>query len=54
MGYEIYRKLDKLGRLCIPADFRRYFDIYPNDAVKLVLTEKGILIQSLDREYGDE
>lgn len=39
-----FKKMDSLGRIVIPRDMRQYFDITPNDYVKIVPTEEGILI----------
>lgn len=53
MNYEIYRNMDKLGRVTIPADFRRFCNMPPEAPVKLVLTDDGILVKSFTRESGD-
>ena len=53
MAYEIYRNMDKLGRVTIPADFRRFCNMPPEAPVKLVLTDDGILVKSFTRESGD-
>lgn len=41
-----FKKVDNLGRIVIPKDMRRYFDVVPNDYVKIIPTENGILITS--------
>ena len=46
-----FKKMDSLGRIVIPRDMRQYFDITPNDYVKIVPTEEGILIaKSKDKQ----
>jgi bifunctional DNA-binding transcriptional regulator/antitoxin component of YhaV-PrlF toxin-antitoxin module len=41
-----FKRMDGLGRVVIPKDFRRYFGISENDFVKLVPTENGILAEA--------
>ena len=53
MNYEIYRNMDKLGRVTIPADFRRFCNMPPEAPVKLVLTDDGILLKSIFPKDGD-
>lgn len=41
-----FKKIDNLGRVVIPKDMRSYFDIAPNEYVKIIPTENGILVTS--------
>ena len=43
-----FKRMDGLGRVVIPKDFRRYFCISENDFVKLAPTENGILITAAE------
>ncbi|MBQ8146753.1 MAG: AbrB/MazE/SpoVT family DNA-binding domain-containing protein [Clostridia bacterium] len=39
-----FKKMDRLGRVVIPKDMRHYFDIMPNDYIKITPTENGVLL----------
>lgn len=43
-NFVAYKKMDNLGRIVIPKDMRRFFDIKPNQCVKMIPTDGGILI----------
>ena len=45
MGLEVIRQMDKLGRICIPKDFRKSFDITKDTRLLLVMTDEGILLK---------
>lgn len=49
-----FKKMDSLGRVVIPRDMRQYFDILPNDYVKIIPTENGILLTSSKCEIEKE
>lgn len=40
----IVRKMDSLGRVVIPKEFRRVFRLKTNEAIEILATEKGILL----------
>ena len=40
------RQMDKLGRLVIPIEMRRFFGFTEGDFVKIVPTENGVLLIS--------
>lgn len=39
------RKIDNLGRICLPAGYRKILDIKSNDLIDLFLSEKEIVIK---------
>ena len=39
------RKIDKLGRICLPIEFRRREKLQTNDQVEMLVTEEGLLIR---------
>lgn len=49
-AFVTFKKIDGLGRVVIPKDFRRFFGISENEYVKIVPTENGILITASDLE----
>ena len=42
----IVRKMDSLGRVVIPKEFRRVFGLKTNEAIEILATEKGILLRN--------
>lgn len=40
----IIRKIDKLGRICLPIDYRRQHDMAVDDVVEVVNMDEGLLI----------
>ena len=44
MKFEIKRKIDDLGRLCIPVAFRDYYGIGSGDRVVLLSVRNGVQI----------
>ena len=40
----IIRKIDEMGRIIIPRDMRRELKLYPNDSIKIELTDNKIII----------
>ena len=43
-NFVAFKKIDDLGRIVIPKDFRNFFGISANDKLKIVPTKDGILI----------
>lgn len=43
------RKVDKLGRICLPIDFRRQERLFADAEVEMVLTDDGLLLRKYDR-----
>ena len=46
----IIRKMDSLGRVVIPKEFRRVFGIGNNENIEILATEQGILLRLPDIE----
>ncbi len=44
MKFSIKRKVDNLGRITIPKDFREYYHMKKHEFVCLVDTKEGLLI----------
>ena len=44
MEIKIFRQIDTLGRLVIPADLRRQYGLYPGDELCFAADDKGIII----------
>lgn len=44
MKFSIKRKVDNLGRITIPKDFREYYHMKKHEFVCLVDTEEGVLL----------
>ena len=42
------RKIDKLGRICLPIEFRRREKLQTNDQVEMLVTEEGLLIRKYE------
>ena len=40
----IVRTLDEIGRVVIPSEWRKYYDIGDRDNVEMIMTDKGILV----------
>lgn len=49
MKLEIIRHLDKLGRICIPMDFRRSMGITEQSELLVTITDEGILLKKKER-----
>ena len=54
MGLEVIRQMDKLGRICIPKDFRKSFDITKDTRLLLVMTDEGILLKKRELQITEE
>ena len=48
MKYAVEKWLDKLGRVVLPKNMRDYYNISPNDKIKLIPTDSGILIVKVE------
>lgn len=44
MKFVIKRKVDELGRIVLPKDFRDYYNIGTGDEVRIVPIDSGILV----------
>ena len=42
------RKIDKLGRICLPMEFRRREKLSTNDQVEMIVTDGGLLMRKYD------
>lgn len=54
MGLEVIRQMDKLGRICIPKDFLKSFDITKDTRLLLVMTDEGILLKKRELQITEE
>ncbi len=45
MNIGVSRKLDPLGRIIIPKEFRKKYQIKEEDALEIIGTEEGILLK---------
>jgi transcriptional pleiotropic regulator of transition state genes len=48
----ITRKIDQLGRICLPIDLRRQHNMAVDDLVEVVSTDDGLLITSHEMRCG--
>ena len=53
MQYEIIRKIDKLGRVVIPKDIRKYFGMKEGSNVRIVVTETGVCFEKTKKSCDD-
>ena len=49
----IVRTLDSIGRVCIPAEWRNFYEIKDRDNVEMIMTDKGILISNPYKKEKD-
>ncbi len=42
--YEVFKSFDKLGRIVIPIDMRKYYGFDKGVEIKVIPTSKGILL----------
>ena len=42
------RKIDKLGRICLPIEFRRREKLNTNDQVEMFVTDNGLLMRKYE------
>lgn len=45
MEITITRKVDELGRIVLPMDYRKHYGINPTDELDIIPTENGILLK---------
>ena len=50
MDFAMTRKVDELGRIVLPMDYRRHYGIKPTDAIDIIPTENGILLKKHESE----
>lgn len=53
MKLEVIRHIDGLGRICIPKDFRRSFEITEETEIILEVTDVGIMLKVKNEESED-
>ena len=44
-NYGIVRPIDKLGRIVIPKEYRKMFEIKDNDMLEIIACDEGLLIR---------
>ena len=54
MKKEIFKQIDKLGRIVIPAEVRKIYGFKPGDKVFFSTQDNGILIHSKNYYYVRE
>lgn len=42
------RKIDKLGRICLPIEFRRRENLQTDDKVEMIVTDDGLLMKKYE------
>lgn len=47
MDFQILRNVDRIGRICLPRDVRRYFHMSGDTPVYVEATPEGILLRPL-------
>ncbi len=48
------RKLDKLGRVTIPKEYREYFEMKKGEMVAIIEVKEGVLIFNPEKIQGEE
>lgn len=48
MSLEVIRRVDGLGRICIPKDFRRSLGITEKTRLLFLITEDGIILKKTE------
>lgn len=51
---KILKRVDDIGRVTLPKDFRGIYNIAPGDSVEIVPTEEGLLISSCKNKISDK
>ena len=54
MVLEVIRQMDNLGRVCIPKDFRKSFDITKDTKLLFVMTRDGILLKKIKIQITED
>jgi AbrB family looped-hinge helix DNA binding protein len=49
----VVRRMDDLGRVCLPKEFRKVLGLNPGDAVDMVPTSEGIILRPYKAEEPD-
>lgn len=49
----VVRRMDDLGRVCLPKEFRKVLGLNPGDAVDMVPTSEGIILRPYKTEEPD-
>lgn len=52
MAIGVIRKIDNMGRVTIPTEFRKYLNLSKGESVEIVLKEEGIKIKKIKK--GDK
>ncbi|MDD2954937.1 MAG: AbrB/MazE/SpoVT family DNA-binding domain-containing protein [Oscillospiraceae bacterium] len=42
------RTIDKLGRVVIPSEYRKFLNINPDEEVEVILTSDGVLLRKFE------
>ncbi len=42
------RKVDKLGRICLPIEFRREAGLKTDDKIEMIVTDEGLLMRKYE------
>ena len=53
MDFEVIRKIDKLGRIVIPKDFRRALRVDIDSEVSIRLTDGIVTIRAIEAKNGN-
>jgi len=54
MEFAMTRKVDELGRIVLPMDYRRHYGINPTDEIDIIPTEDGILLKKHQPKESSE
>ncbi len=54
MKLEVIRQVDKLGRICIPIDFRKSFGVDEDSEILVTVTDEGILLKKKELNEKNE
>lgn len=54
MKFEIIRHVDRLGRICIPKDFRKSFGITEETEIIVEETKEGIMLKIKEEKKVNE
>lgn len=54
MTISIIRKIDNLGRLVLPKDYREHYGFDANERLEIIATEEGILIKKSEAISSDK
>ncbi|MBO7304452.1 MAG: AbrB/MazE/SpoVT family DNA-binding domain-containing protein [Clostridia bacterium] len=54
MNYGITKIIDRLGRVVIPKELRKYYNIAEKEKIELIPTEAGILIRKCGKQNDSD